>query len=178
MLRFVDQLVEQPVVGIRSGKQLSMTLDPIINPHKMSIEAFYVQDRTQDIDTVLFANDIREIGPMGLIVDSEDALMPMSDLIRLEEIAGLNFQLINKKVVTESGKRLGRVENYAVNDQNFMIEKIYARPVAIKTLSSNDFIISRRQIASVNNDQVVVKDAFVQNTKRSRTPSFNPLKSS
>lgn len=174
MLRFIDQLIDTPIVGIRGGRRLSSVIEPIINPHKMAIEAFYCDDKVVDSDMVMFTSDIREIGRMGIIVDSEDVIMPMADLVRLEEIANINFQLIGKNVINESGKKLGKVENYTIDDLNFRIEKIYARPTAIKALSSNDFIISRRQVVSVNNNEVIVKDATNKRRQGNRRPSLNP----
>lgn len=175
MLRFIDQLINQPILGIRGGRQLALTLEPILDPRKLKIEAFYSQVRTSQDDMVLFTSDIRELGSLGIIVDSEDVIMPTTDLVRLEELIDLNFDLLGKLVVTESGDRLGKVDNYAVDDLNFKIEKIYAKPTGLKALNKSDFVIARRQVANVNNKEVVVKDAFVKKESRQRSPSLNPL---
>ncbi len=178
MLRFIDQLVGMPIVGIRSSEQISSTIEAIINPRKLCIEAFYCEpDRVSDTDMVLFTTDIREVGHLGIIVDSEDVIMPTADLVRLEEITALNFQLIGKNIVTESGKKLGKIENYTIEDTTFRIEKLYARPQMFKTISTNDFIVSRRQIASVNDKNVIVKDALAGQNNRAQRPFFNPLSS-
>ena len=120
---------------------------------------------------------MREFSDVGLIVDSEDNLTDPSDLVRDEDILNMQFEIIGKKLVTQSGKKLGRVEDYVVDDISYRIEKIYARPTAIRTLSTNDYIIARRQIASVNEDEIIVKDAVVKGGNRAHRPSFNPLQS-
>lgn len=169
MLTFVDQYLHMPILSIRGGRRISMTVDPILDPHKMKVLGFYAEDRASGVDKILLLEDIREFSSAGLIVDSEESLVEPSDLVRLEEILDLNFHLLEKRVVTESGKKIGSVENYAMDDTSFRIEKIYARPTAMKALSTNDFIISRRQIAGVTNSQVIVKDAVVKDKKAERS---------
>ena len=175
MLRFISEYEDVPVMSLRGGRRISSTLEPIINPHKLRIEGFYCEDRASGIDKVLLIEDVREFSDVGLIVDSEDNLMEPADLVRLEEILDMHYTVHGKRLVTESGKKLGHVEDFAIDDGSFRIEKIYARPNALKTFSSNDYIINRRQIASVNMEQVIVKDAVVKRGEKSRRPSLNPL---
>jgi sporulation protein YlmC with PRC-barrel domain len=175
MLRFVDQIIGQPILGIRGGRELARVVDIVLNPHKMRIEAFFCDDRRSQEDLVLHGEDIREFGALGIIVDSEDSIMPLGDLVRLKEIVELNFSLIDKAVVTESGKKLGKVENYVVDDNGFNIEKIYARPQLLKAFGTSDFIIGRRQIVRVNNNEVVVKDPTETDKSRERKPSLLPV---
>ena len=115
--------------------------------------------------------DIREIAAEGIIVDSEDSLVDPSDLHRIEDILDLNFHLVNKNVITESGNKLGKVENFAIDSVSYRIEKIYARPTITKTLSSSDYIISRRQLAGVNQREVIVKDGEQIHRADIKTPS-------
>ena len=177
MLRFIGEYVNTPVMGIRGGRRLSLTLEPIINPHKLSVYGFYCEDRASGIDKILLAEDIREFSDVGIIIDSEDNLTDPSDLVRDEDIIDMRFEIISKRLVSQSGKKLGRVEDYAIDDISYRIEKIYGKPLALKTLSTNDYIIGRRQIASVNQDEIIVKDAVVKNGNRAHRPSLNPLQS-
>lgn len=178
MLRFIDEYSNQPVMSLRGGRRISSTLEPIIDPHKMKVVGVYCEDRAQGIDKVLLIEDIRELSEVGIIIDSEENLIDPADLVRMESVLDMHFELSGKKLVTQSGKKLGKVDNYAIDDVSFRIEKLYARPLAIKTLSTNDYIINRRQISSVNEQEVVVKDAVAKSGSKARRPSFNPLRSS
>jgi sporulation protein YlmC with PRC-barrel domain len=175
MLRFIDEFEQLPVMSIRGSRRISTTLETIIDPHKLSVVGFYCDDRASGIDKILLVEDIREFSEVGLIVDSEENLIDPADLVRLEKILQLNFQIIDKKLVSQSGKKLGKVENYAIDDMTYRIEKLYGRPSVLKTLSTNDYIIARRQIASVNENEVVVKDATIKEGNRAKRPSLNPL---
>ncbi len=176
MLRFIKEYVDVPIMSLRGGRRISSTLEPVINGNKLRIEGLYCEDRASGVDKILLTEDVREFSDVGIIVDSEESLMDPSDLVRLEEVLEMNFSVIGKRLVTQSGKKLGHVEDYAIDDTTFKIEKIYARPTALKTFSINDYIINRRQIASVNHDEIVVKDAVVKSGNRSRKPSLNPLR--
>ncbi len=175
MLRFINEFENQPVMSLRGGRRISTTLEPLLNPHKLRVEGLFCEDRASGVDKILLMEDVREFSDVGLIVDSEENLMDPADLVRLEDIMQMNFTMVGKRLVTQSGKKLGRVEDFAIDDVSYRIEKIYARPTALKTLSTNDYIISRRQIASVNHDEVIVKDATVKDNK-ARRPSLNPLR--
>ena len=177
MLRFINEYIDMPVMSIRSGRRLSTSLEPVVNPHKLSVLGFYVEDRASGIDKILLSEDIREFSDVGIIVDSEEALMDPADLVKHEAIIDMQFAIVGKRLVTQSGKKLGKVEDYAIDDLNYRIEKIYARPVAIKTLSTNDYVVNRRQIASVNEHEIVVKDAVIKDGNRAHRPSFSPLQS-
>lgn len=177
MLRFIGEFIDVPVMELRGGRRLSETLEAIIDPHKLKVIGFYVDDRAAGSDRILLVEDIRDIADdTGIIVDSEDVLTDPSDLVRLEDILDMGFEIRGKKLTTQSGKRLGKIDDYAIDDMSFRIEKLYGRPTAIKTLSTNDYIISRRQIASVNQNEVIVKDAAVKDGNRVSRPSLNPLR--
>ena len=174
MLRFVNEFIDLPVLSLRGGRRISTTLEAIIDPRKLRVVGFYADDRASGIDKILLVEDIRELTEMGIIVDSEDSLTDPSDLVRLEEVLNMQYEIVNKKLVTQSGQKIGKADDFAVDDTTFKIEKIYGRPVAMKALK-DDFIISRRQIASVSMEDITVKDAFVRDQKRhSKRQSFSP----
>jgi len=163
-------------MSLRSGRRLSSILEPIIDPNKLTITGFYAEDRASGLDKILLVEDIREFGELGIIVDSEEDLVDSSDLVRLETVLNMNYEIIGKKLVSQSGKKLGYVEDYAIDDLTYKVEKIYGRPTALKTLSTNDYVIGRRQIASVSPDEITVKDATSKSGSRSRRPSLNPIR--
>ena len=174
MLKFIDEYANQPIMSLRGGRKISSTIEPLINPDKLSILGFYSEDRASGKDKILLINDIREFGDMGIIINSEEDLTDPSDLVKLESIIDMNFELLNKPIVTQSGKKLGKVDNYAIDDITYKIEKIYGKPNSLKTLSANDYIISRRQIVSVSETELIVKDALIKQSRMSKLPIFSP----
>jgi sporulation protein YlmC with PRC-barrel domain len=78
-------------------------------------------------------------------------------LIRLKEIIDIDFRLIGKSVVTDSGQRLGKVSSFAVDTLTWLIMKIYAQPPLLRNVGAAELIFARTQIIKVSDTQVVVK---------------------
>lgn len=173
MLRFIDQFPGLPILSLRNGRTIAKLSDPIIDPNNLTIVAFYCELRTTDGDTVVFVNDIREFSNKGIIVDSEENLMEIEGLVRLEKIIEINFSLIDKKVISDKKRKVGKVTDYTIDDRTFSIEKLYVRPTLLKNISGGDLIIGRRQIVEVNDSEVVVKDADIQVGAKKKKPAFN-----
>ena len=177
MLRFVNQFTGSPIKSLRNGRTIGRLSDPILDPRDLSIAAFYVEVRALGGELVLFSDDIREYTSSGAIVDSEDNLMETDGLVRLEELQEINFSLVGKQVITDKKRKVGKVSDFTVDDASYQIEKLYVRPPMVKSISSGERIIGRRQIVEVNDSQIIVKDADIRSDQksRSRKAAFNPL---
>lgn len=175
MLRFYDTFYDMPIRSLRTGRQIGKLGDHIINPDNLRLDAFYVQQRLSGAQLYLFASDIREIGRLGAVIDSEDSLMEGDDLVRLEKLQEINFLMQGKKVETDKKRKVGKVVNYAVDDASFLIEKMYIRPSIMKGFTSGDLVIGRQQVLNVTDSKIVVKDTDIKAQESARKPSFNPI---
>lgn len=175
MLRFINSFRDVDILSLRNGRPIGKVGDPIINPNNLSIEAFYAHSPRESEHRVIFAADIRELSVRGVIVDSEDNLMELEGLVRLEKVLAIDFQMMDKKVVTKSGKSVGKVMDYVVDDKGYEIQKIYVRPAIVKAFTKNDLIIGRNQIVEVNDKKIVVKDTDIKVGSKIKKPAFNPL---
>ena len=68
--------------------------------------------------------DIREASPDGLIIDSIDRLVSEGDVVRLDEVMSLNFDLLGLKVVTQDKKKLGKVVDYTLDAMSFSVYQL------------------------------------------------------
>ncbi len=177
MLRFIEQLPGMTIKSLRSGTVVGRLDMPILNPHKMSIEAFYVESPRFKDDRVLFTQDIRHVDRTSLIIDDEDDVIEVSeDLVRLQEMLSINFQLIHKKVISDSKRKIGKVNNFAIDDETFRIQKMYVSRTGITSFASSDLIIGRNQIAEVTDRYVVVKEGTLRakNSAKNKSPILRP----
>lgn len=175
MLKFINDYLDRPVMSLQSGQRITSTTDVLIDPRNLTVAGLYCEDRVSGSDKILLIDDIREIGKLGIIVDSDESISEASDLIRLQEIIDIGFDPIGKNIITQSGQKLGKIDDYAIDDISFKIEKFYGKPSVLKSLNTNDYIINRRQVSSVNRDEVIVKDSFVESSKSTAKPSFSPI---
>lgn len=162
-------LFNRPVMSLRTGSQIAVAIEPIINPHNLKILGWWCTTRGGG-RLVLLSEDVRELMPQGLAVNDDDVLSSPDDLVRHREILGIKFQLIDKTVRTKRQK-LGKVSDFSYNDGMF-VQKLYvARPVT-KIFSSQDtLLVDRTQILEVTDSYILVRDAEVKATEEVTVPA-------
>lgn len=149
-------------MSLQTGAELARVTDPIIDPRKMTIIAFYVEGKLLESNpSVLHVDDIRELSDIGIIIDDSDKLMGTDGLVRLQEIIDFHFALPGVQVVDERGRKLGKVSDYAIDPDTYIVQQIYTEQSLLKSLSSVSSIIHRSQIVSVTNEKIIVKSPTV-----------------
>lgn len=162
MLLPIKRLLDTPIMSLQTGSELAHTTSPIIDPHKMTIVAFYVEGRLLEINpSVLHVIDIRELSDIGMIIDSSDKLMTTDGLVRLQDIIDYGFELNGIQVVDEQGRKYGKVSDYAIDPDSYTIQQIYTEQSLLKSLSNVSNVIHRSQIVSVTNERIVIKSPTV-----------------
>lgn len=163
-------LYNRPVMSLRSGSQIAVALEPIINPHNLKILGWWCSPSDGRGRLVLLSEDVRELVPQGLAVNDEDVLSSPEDLARHREILDIKFQLIDKNVRTKRQK-LGKVSDFSYSEGMF-VQKLYvARPVT-KIFSSQDtLLIDRTQILEVTDSYILVRDTEVTDTEEATVPA-------
>ena len=161
MLLAISRIIGAPVMSLQTGQPLCRLTSPIINPYNLRVVAFYVDGPRLDFrPAVVFTEDIREFGSLGAIVDSSDNVMSPEGMVRLSKIISYNFTLDRLLVYDEKGTKLGRVMGYIVDPLNFEIEQLQVHPGIIKSLSTSELLIHRRQIVKVEPNRITVKAAI------------------
>ena len=150
-------------MSLQTGGSLGVATQSIIDPRKLQIVAFYVTGpRIQEL-SVLHTSDIRELGPLGFIVDGAESIMTLDeDLVRLQEIISLNFSLVGKQVIDDTKKKLGKVVEYVLDGESFIIQKIHVSQSVIKNFKNTNLVIHRSQIVEINDRQIIVRSGLVQ----------------
>lgn len=159
----------KPVASIQSGHRIAVVEDLIIDPKNLKIFAVTVTSPNLGSNLVLHTEDIRDVNQQGLIVDNNDQLMTFDDdLVRLKEITEIDFQLLKKGVYTETGKKLGKIADFVVDTDSFMIMKIHVDRSIAKSFGTSQLIIDRSQIVKVTDQRVIVKST----AKKTKSLSF------
>jgi sporulation protein YlmC with PRC-barrel domain len=163
MLVLKDRVIDVPIMSLQTGDEIARTETPIIDPRQLVIVAFYCQGpRLDHSPSILHVEDIREVSSLGYIVDSAENLMPPDDLVRLKEILDLHFELIDKQVVEDTGRKVGKVIDYTVDTKSFHILQLKVAPGIWKALQTAEIIIGRRQIVEITDTTIVVKAPTVK----------------
>lgn len=162
MLMLSKSLLNQPVMSLRTGSQVAMAVEAVINPHNLKIMGWWCKGPAGQM-LVLLADDIRELMPGGLAVNDEEALSAPEDLVRHKEILDIHFELMDKPVRTKRHK-IGKVSDYSYN-QGMFVQKLYVSKPLHKVFTAEDtVIIDRTQIIEVTDHYILVRDTEIKAT--------------
>jgi uncharacterized protein YrrD len=159
MLIFASKLNDTPVISVHAGGKVATITRPLINPHDLTIVGFFVDRAQTEEPEILLLQDIREWSSRGVVIDHDEEFARIDDLPKLKQIISISYELIEKKVYTESHKKLGTVEEFVVDSEQFTIQKLHVKRNLFRALADAALIISRSQIKSVNDDEIIVEDA-------------------
>lgn len=180
MLVLKERILNVPVMSLQTGAQVAYTTEPVIDPRRLAIVAFYCDGPTLDVrPAVLHFDDIREFSNLGFIVDSSDNIMSPNDLVRLKYVLDIKFTLMGKQVVEENGHKVGKVGDYTIDTNSFYIMQLHVQPGLLQSFSSADIIIGRNQIIEVNDSQIVVSSAVIHSEETQTAPRLiveNPFR--
>ena len=158
MLKLSATLQGLPIISLRTGGAIGKSTIPLINPNNLKIEALYCTSIYEKHTVLLPSPEIREISRLGIAVNDHVALTNPEDLIRLKEFIAINYTPIGKLVITENGKKVGKVEDYAVDLDSLYIVNLYVNPRAFKSLTQPPLTINRQQIVEITDKRIIVSD--------------------
>jgi uncharacterized protein YrrD len=163
MLLTGSQLIGTPVMGLQTGKELARTSVAVINPHNLSVIAYLVEGQHLDhTPSYLRIVDIRELGSLGMIVDSSDEFVEPDDIINDKAIYELGFTLEGKHVIDDRGTKIGKVTDYVVDVDSFVIQQLNVKRPLLKSFTDDELLVHRSQIVEVNDTTIIIKSGKVK----------------
>jgi sporulation protein YlmC with PRC-barrel domain len=103
-------------------------LDILIDPDRGIVEGFFVEIGLLLGTEVLFlsTNDVRRFGTTVEIAHRE-VLGPLTERIRLQEISDSCRPVLSQRIVTESGRFIGRCRDVQFETKTFRLEWLFPR---------------------------------------------------
>ncbi|HEX5455916.1 MAG TPA: hypothetical protein VFW77_00980 [Candidatus Saccharimonadales bacterium] len=166
MLKLSEAIIDIPVLSLRAGNQVGTATELIINPNNLKIEGWYVHDRFGSKKLILLSSDVRELSSRGLIINDQEVLSETEELVRLKPIIEIGFILIGKQVVSQSGRKYGKVTDFAAETESLLIKKIYAGQSIIKNLTGGSTSIDRTQVIEITNTKIIIEDPTEKASER------------
>ena len=162
MLIFASKLNNTAVMSVHAGGVVARIERPLINPHDLTIPGFFITRPNESETEILLLQDIREWNQRGVIINHDEEFARIDDLPKLKQILAINYELVGKKVYTTSKKKLGTVEEFVVDSDQFTIQKLHVKRTLFKSFAESALIINRSQVSSVNDDEIIVEDATLR----------------
>ena len=155
MLTLYSKLVGLPVIELEGQSKIASVLDLVVDPKNGRVLGLIVKvGNLLPRDLLIAARDISQILPTTVLVADNERLTPINEVVRVEALYKKRFTLPGMKVVTKSGKLLGKINDFLVDDETLCLAKIYVRHLL------SDRIIPYSAIIKIDDHEVVVKDDF------------------
>lgn len=157
MILLGSNLLKASIVSIQTGAVAATTTRALIDPAQLAVIAYQVDGALiTEHPAYIRTADIRELSDIGLIIDSVDEFAYAGDIIKLDELEKLHFNLSGMQVVDETRKKLGKVVDYTIDMGSFYIQQLTVRRPLMHSFNDTELIIHRTQIIEINNDAIVV----------------------
>lgn len=160
MLVIGSKMINNPILSLHVGDQIAATQRAIVDPEDLRVIAYTLTGpllNDPEVGNILMTDDVRELGPNGLIIDSIDRLVNREDIIRLDEVMSLNFNLVGLKVVSEDGKKIGKIIDYTLDSQNFMVYQLIVQRPIFASFNDPQLTVNRSQIVEIDDFKVTIR---------------------
>lgn len=180
MLILGSALINASIMGLQTGSKLAETKIPIIDPSNLKIVAYQVDGPLlSHRPAILLIADVRELSDIGMIIDSNDEFIGIDDVILVKKIYDLNFNLIGMDVFDDKKHKLGKINNYSVDVNSFIIQQLNVKQSIFKSLTEADLLVHRSQIIEINNKSIIVKStaqSINASVERNQSNYINPFR--
>lgn len=153
MLILVSQLAGRPVIGFDDAEPLGVLRDPIIDPSNGKVVGYFVGYGFMSMkQCALLAEDIVGYDEARVIIQGQKSLQPLEEVPQLRKIANKKIPVLDAKVITESGKQLGRANDLLIDTDLHMVVRYYVHGLM------NDRIIAAEQVNRIEKHGIIVDD--------------------
>ncbi len=171
MLFSNKKFLNSPVMSLQTGSELARTSRAIIDPRNLSVVAYELSgDLLDGPETLLMIQDVREIGPLGMIVDSTEELVAPSDVISLKKVYEYQFKLLDKPVIDEDKRKVGKVIGYTLESSSFIIQQLQIKRPLLKSFGDTELLVHRSQIVKITDEEIIIKSASVHHKVEQTEP--------
>lgn len=180
MLVLGSQLIGIPIMGLQTGSKLAQTASPLIDPANLKIIAYKVEGPLlSEHPSLLRTIDVREFADIGMIIDSSDEFIGLHDVVNIEKLYDLGFELVGMNVIDETKHKLGKVDDYSVESDSFVITQLNIKRGILRGLTDTSLLVHRSQIVEINNENIIVRTTAERPEpvmKAERRKYVNPFK--
>ena len=161
MLLTGSKMIGMPVLSLHVGSAIAKTTHAIIDPENLGVVAYELDGpiikNDPEVGDILDVKDIRDLSNDGIIVDSADRFTTRDEVIKFDKIMKLHFNLVGLKVVTQSGKKVGKISDYTLDSESMIIYQLIVQRPFVSSLIDPTLTINRSQIIEIDDFKVTIR---------------------
>ena len=175
-------MIGMPVLSLHVGGAIAKTTHAIIDPENLGVVAYELDGpiikNDPEVGDILDVKDIRDLSNDGIIVDSADRFTTRDEVIKFDKIMKLHFNLVGLKVVTQSGKKVGKISDYTLDSESMIIYQLIVQRPFVSSLIDPTLTINRSQIIEIDDFKVTIRhdkaQIKIKEDKKKATEDFVP----
>ncbi len=176
MLIYASRLIGTPVLSVQAGGRIASVSELIVDPDTLKIIAFKLTGPLvmRSCAKILDVKSVREYSNFGIVIDDIDELIEKDDVVKISKVLDLNFDLNGLKVETKKGSKLGKVEDYTLTSEDFIVQQLIVKRKLLKSFLDPELTISRKEIVEITDYKVIIKDEEKTVKKKAEKEEFVP----
>lgn len=165
-----------PIFNIQSSRIVGFIKFPLVDPSSLKVVIFCVNAPHEKSPHYLLSNSAIINNQNVITIRREDDISEADELVRYKKLISDQPTLLRYTVITQSGRKIGRVEDYRFESQTCFITKLHIRVNPWQRLWLDNRIIDRVDIAEITDKKVIIREGLSKN--RVRLKSTLPVKNS
>ena len=170
-----SNLMNFPILSVQDSGRIATIISSIVDPDTLKIIAFRAYGAIgEDGGNILDTKSIREYSALGIVIDSRDEFIHDDDVVKIKDVLELNFDPLGLKVETKKGSKLGKIIDYTVSENDFMIQQLIVKRPSYKSFLDPELTVPRSEIIEVTDNKIIVKDEEKKIKERAMKEDFIP----
>lgn len=152
--RFYSKIVGTPVYEDGGERPITTVKDVVIDPEIGKLLAFVVNLNKSLVVTPVDVLSWTEV----IKVHNHDAIASSDEVLRVAQVMAKRVNIFHNKVYTKSGEYLGKVNDFSIDSNVMMLQKLYLSKGFLGLIRYQSRIISAKNILEILPDKIVIKD--------------------
>jgi uncharacterized protein YrrD len=166
--KFYTKILGTLVFDENGSRPLTSIKNAVVDPSTGKLCAFEVSHGKNKIIAsidVLKWDRFIKVHNIDSIIDADDVLL-------VDRVLKENIKIYKNKVVTKNGDYLGRVFDFTLDSNDFVLKNIYVAKDFWGMIKYDKRIINKKNIIEILKDKIIVKEdaCFVRDLSHDRVP--------
>lgn len=153
MLIEAKNIIGLPVASIEEQSKIGEIKVVFVDPENGTVIGFGLRQGFLGKRKVISFLDVKEWDPNGIVISSEDEVVLPEEIIRIKSIIDTDNYLMGKPAENESGKKLGKVDDFLIDTETGAVTKYY-----IEDLLGNSRIFPQEKVVRIDKTIVFFDD--------------------
>lgn len=159
-------LTRMPVYDITNGRVVGRVHRLVIDPDARKVVGLLLATRLGREARCLPFRSIHAIGQHAVTVRGVEAIMRLSELPDIEELARTRRRIYHSPILTEDGSFVGDVDEFTVNGQTGRIETLLVSGGMIHDLFRGQVALPAHFVVTIGEDATIVRDQAIASLKQ------------